>query len=420
MNLTRHPERFLTFLILTASLISIVAISGCSNTSREEVGDTPTVTVQDNVPQPGPEQGEEPQTPLEVELLGLVTFDTGYEFGDTEVGGLSGITYDPERDIYYVLSDDRGRVDPARFYSVEIDLSDGKLDDGDISFLDTIRLRDAESAPFMSGSIDPEGIELLSPEDMLYISSEGDTGAQPLIEPFVNIFNLEGEQISALPIPEKFLSDGEGNAGIRDNNAFESLTSTPDKRVLYTATENALLQDGPQASLAEGSPSRVIEFNLENQKSGREFIYMVDPIPVTPDQAGADADNGLVDLQAVDNNGRLLALERSYVEGFGNTIKIFEISLEGATDVSGLRSLASNGETQAAYIPVGKRLVVDIADLGVQPDNLEAMTFGPKLPDGRSLLILVSDNNFNPRQTTQFIALALNLKPSLRADPYSR
>jgi len=56
-----------------------------------------------------------------------------------------------------------------------------------------------------------------------------------------------------------------------------------------------------------------------------------------------------------------------------------------------------------------KRLVVDIASLGIQPDNIEAMTFGPMLPDGRMLLILTSDNNFNPSQTTQFIALALDL-----------
>ena len=409
MTVTRLPNRFLAILILAANLMSTAAIIGCSNTSQGEAGGAPTATVQDNVGQLTPEQEEEPQSVVEIELLGLVTFDTGYKSGDTEVGGLSGITYDPERNIYYVLSDDRGHVDPARFYSVEIDLSDGKLDDGDIIFLDAIRLKDDESTLFVTGSIDPEGIEFVSP-DRLYISSEGDTGARPLIEPFVNFFNLEGEQIGALPIPEKFLPDGDGNTGIRDNNAFESLTSTPDKLVLYTATENALLQDGPQASLADGSPSRVIELSLEDQESGREFIYMVDPIPVTPDQTGADADNGLVDLQAVDNNGTLLAMERSYVEGFGNTVKIFEISLDAATDVSAIPSLASRSDTQAPYIPISKRLVVDIADLGIQPDNLEAMAFGPKLPDGRSLLILVSDNNFNPRQTTQFIVLALNLE----------
>ncbi len=33
-------------------------------------------------------------------------------------------------------------------------------------------------------------------------------------------------------------------AGIRNNLAFESLTISPDQKTLFTATENALFQDG--------------------------------------------------------------------------------------------------------------------------------------------------------------------------------
>ena len=56
-----------------------------------------------------------------------------------------------------------------------------------------------------------------------------------------------------------------------------------------------------------------------------------------------------------------------------------------------------------------RQLVGDIGDL-VDPDNLVGMTLGPRLPDGSYALILVSDNNFNPSQTTQFILLSLDLK----------
>jgi hypothetical protein len=63
-----------------------------------------------------------------------------------------------------------------------------------------------------------------------------------------------------------------------------------------------------------------------------------------------------------------------------------------------------------SYEPMSKELVANFKiDLGVTPDNVEGMTFGPKLPDGRQVLIVVSDNNFNPSQTTQFIALAVEL-----------
>ena len=37
-------------------------------------------------------------------------------------------------------------------------------------------------------------------------------------------------------------------------------------------------------------------------------------------------------------------------------------------------------------------------------DNVEGITLGPRLPDGRRAVVLVSDDNFNPAQTTQFIA----------------
>jgi hypothetical protein len=49
-------------------------------------------------------------------------------------------------------------------------------------------------------------------------------------------------------------------------------------------------------------------------------------------------------------------------------------------------------------------------DLGIEPDNIEGMAFGPALPDGRLPLILMSDNNFATTQTTQFIVLAVQLE----------
>ena len=58
-----------------------------------------------------------------------------------------------------------------------------------------------------------------------------------------------------------------------------------------------------------------------------------------------------------------------------------------------------------------KRLILNVEeDLGIEPDNIEGMAFGPALPDGRLPLILVSDNNFAATQSTQFIVLAVELE----------
>ena len=64
--------------------------------------------------------------------------------------------------------------------------------------------------------------------------------------------------------------------------------------------------------------------------------------------------------------------------------------------------------------PVTKELLVDFGELGsdrgIAPDNLEGMALGPQLPDGRRVLLVVSDNNFSPNQTMQVWALALSIE----------
>ena len=55
-----------------------------------------------------------------------------------------------------------------------------------------------------------------------------------------------------------------------------------------------------------------------------------------------------------------------------------------------------------------KTLLLDLRTLGIPLDNVEGMTLGPKLPDGRRSLMLVSDNNFAASQFTQFLLFALD------------
>jgi hypothetical protein len=63
----------------------------------------------------------------------------------------------------------------------------------------------------------------------------------------------------------------------------------------------------------------------------------------------------------------------------------------------------------ADLTPITKALAVDLsATPGLSPlDNIEGITLGPKLPDGRQSVVLVSDNNFSPSQVTQFLLFAM-------------
>jgi 3-phytase/alkaline phosphatase D len=337
------------------------------------------------------------------ELIGTLNFPTGYQFAGTQLGGLSSITYDASRGVYYALSDDQSQLNPARYYTLAIDLSDGQLDPGDIAFTNVTTLRDQNGQPYPLRSLDPEGMVLARP-GQLFISSEGIANAIPPLNPFVNRYNLNGRQTKAAPVPEKFLPDA-ATQGVRTNLAFESLNVSPNRRYLYTAPEGALVQDGPAANLGVSSNARILEYDLSQLRPGREFVYVVNPVPHVPVPPTAFRVNGLVELLPLDNAGTMLALERAFSVGVGNTVHLYQIDTDGATDVSHDFALPSS------FVPVAKQFVLDVlGDLGIVPDNLEGMAFGPPLPDGRLPLILVSDNNFDPAAVTQFIVLAVTLQ----------
>ena len=111
--------------------------------------------------------------------------------------------------------------------------------------------------------------------------------------------------------------------------------------------------------------------------------------------------NGLVELLPL-NNQFLLAMERSFSVGVGNSVALHLVGLPGADDVSGLDSLIG-----ADVESVTKTEVLDLTTLGLALDNLEGMTFGPRLADGRRSLLIVSDNNFTPGQVSQFLLFAV-------------
>jgi hypothetical protein len=348
------------------------------------------------------------------ELIGTVSLPTGTQFEDTEVGGLSSITYHAGQSVYYALSDDPGNIDPVRYYTLSIDLSDGQLEDGDITFLEVTAILNESGEPYAPGSLDPEGF-VLARRQSFYFSSEGLAAASPPVEPFIKRLNRNGRANRTMIIPEKFLPDGMVTQGVRPNLGFESLGITPNKRILVTASEGALAQDGPAANIDQQSFARILQYPLGSRKPHEEYVYVVNPVAEDPVPADQFRVNGLVELLPLDNAGTMLALERSFsvgAEGGGNTIWLYEIQTQGATDVSGYESLYPNGvdEHPVDFQPVTKRLILNVEeDLGIEPDNIEGMTLGPALPDGRVPLILVSDNNFAATQTTQFIVLAVEL-----------
>ncbi|HEY5729809.1 MAG TPA: esterase-like activity of phytase family protein, partial [Anaerolineales bacterium] len=186
------------------------------------------------------------KTVADVEFIGEVVVPSGTLFMGTEIGGLSSITFDAGRQVYYTLSDDQGNRptgDPVRYYTVAIDLADGTLDAGDVEFIEVSPLFENKNTPFSPGGLDPEGF-VLGREGFFFMSSEGNIFADPIIDPFIYRYNRAGRVTASLPIPDKYIPNG-FDKGVRFNLAFESLNITPDGKSLVTAGEGALFQDGP-------------------------------------------------------------------------------------------------------------------------------------------------------------------------------
>jgi hypothetical protein len=272
-----------------------------------------------------------------------------------------------------------------------------------VEFTGVQTFKGADGQPLPAGSVDPEGLALTK-AGTLIATSEG--FATTLVDPWVREFSLAGDQLRALPVPSPFLPSAGGTRGVRQNLAFESAGVPPNGRFLFTGTEGALVQDGPEASLTARSPARLLRYNQQTGRLDRQYLYWTDTIVEPPVPVTNFAVNGLVELLPL-NNEHLLAMERSFsvgAPGTGNTIKLYSVKIAGATNLNGADSLAGRLD---AIRPVEKTLLLDLRTLGIPLDNVEGMTLGPKLPDGRQSLVLVSDNNFAATQFTQFLLFAI-------------
>lgn len=178
----------------------------------------------------------------------------------------------------------------------------------------------------------------------------------------------------------------------RANRGPEGLAVEPDGAWLWTANEEPLERDGP--AVAEGIAGRVRLVGLPIDPAAaigarsapiqqrRELVYEVDPPHERLGILGGPLYSGVVALVSL-GPGRLLVLERSAAAGvppLENRIYLVNTSTAaGACD----SNLAADGVT-----PVPKTLLWKGA-LGV---NLEGLCAGPRLPDGRMMLVAVADN----------------------------
>ncbi|MGY0502680.1 esterase-like activity of phytase family protein [Nocardia sp. FBN12] len=332
-----------------------------------------------------------------VRVLGEQVVAHDVDYRGTVVGGLSGIDYLAGTGEYVLISDDRSEKGPARFYTARIPV--GETGIGEVSFTGTAPLRRADGAVYSPKSVDPEDIRVDPWTGDYFWTQEGERAGGVLADPSVRVTRADGGFAAELPIPEN--ERMRADSGPRQNQALEGATFAAGGALFVTAMEGPLIQDGPGATTTAGATTR-ITVQARFGPVLAQYAYPLEPVFAESRPEAGQASNGVTAILADDalDPTRFLVVERAFAKGVGNRVRIFEIDTAAASNVL--------DAPIAGARPVAKRLVADLTDLGIEAvDNIEAMTWGPRLPSGERTLVLVADNNFAAEQRTQLIALAV-------------
>jgi hypothetical protein len=291
---------------------------------------------------------------------------------DSRSRELSGATWDAKTRTLWAVQDDRPRIVAL--------LPDAELR--------TWRFGEAIDID-ADGPFDLEGI--VQVPDGFIVSSE--------IGPRIIELDPRGRFRREIPLPLRF------NDALQ-NRSVESLSLSPSGRFLFTTTEIALKNDGGGATHSAGTRVRILRLDRESGDVS-EHSYATDAAQY------AEQEWGVSDL-AARSDSDLLVMERGWSRAHGNSVRIYDTALDARASCGDVDRLSSTSPVLA------KTLRVDLATLTAgglpapkqpQPspllENYEGLALGPKLSNGRSSLILVSDDNQHDNQFARILVLSV-------------
>ncbi len=296
----------------------------------------------------------------------------------TLVGGLSGIDYDGN--TFFVVSDDS---DDPRYYEAQISIESDTISGVNINKV--VKIKDTMYY------YDLEAIRVEN--DVILMTSEGliHEGKNPS---FFRMSRSSHEIIDRFALPEYY--NALSMQKPRTNGVFEGLTKSADETGYWVITELPLEADGAAPTYDKAdTPVRMTYYEKGMLEPVKQHTYKLDKIARKP--IGDFAVNGVTDLLAYDED-KFIVIERSFSSGHGSnstSVKLYLSSILGATNTLLIDALDGK-----EYVAVSKHLLLDFDSVrhkltnGII-DNVEGITFGPRLENGNRSLILIVDNDFN-------------------------
>jgi hypothetical protein len=312
------------------------------------------------------------------------------------------------KDDLYIAFNDRGPFDGAssfkdRYQLIRITINPGQPEPVGFECVKTVLLTN-ENGQYLIGAdhafapdnsdeglrYDPEGVRILPDGNLLVCDEYG---------PFIHVFSPEGRRLRRIEIPRLFEIDkpaadkktetNQNTRGRVTNKGFEGLALSPDGTKAYAVLQAPLIQDGGRS----GRFVRLLEVELSTGRT-RQFAIQ------RPDN---NAEYN--EILAIDQS-RFLLIERDGTAGEKSRKKLIVIAdISNASDVSSLQTLHDKPLPPATRT-VSTRPVINLLNpaYGLAgknfPEKVEALTFGPTLPDGRRTLLVGTDNDMDPSEPT--------------------
>jgi hypothetical protein len=360
--------------------------------------------------------------PIEkLDFIGETIIPNDVLFEGTPVGGLSGMDYDAMSGRWVVISDDRSDYAPARAYIGYLPVTSDSV--GVFEIVDLVKFKQEDGSLYPNrgeykenhkGVVpDLESIRIDPLNGTLWYTSEGNSSLD--LNPFICNALLDGAYVREWSLPEYYKLDSSRNGyGFYNNLALEGSSFTPDGAFYFAAMEAPLQQDGSLPTFERSADSRILKYDRDG-KVIAEYVYRVDPLPAKPG-VGKHGDNGISEILALDEH-HLLVLERAGIQddsgNYHNYIRIYQADLTAATNVVGCETLLKE-----QYQPMFKQLLLNLNDVPLELlDNVECMSFGPVLENGKRTLVLASDNNFYEKEVTQILVFTIS---TIDKNVYSR
>jgi hypothetical protein len=341
---------------------------------------------------------------------------------DRRAGFFSDIYFDANRNEWWGLSDrgPGGGTLPyetrLQRFTIDVNPSTGAV--SNFAITQTIKFSNG-SAPLnglapanpavLGNSFDPEGLAINPVNGNLLVSDE--------YGPSLYEFNRSGQLLRQYTVPANLLPKAGTatdynaapptlTAGREPNRGFEGLAISPDGRYAYAVLQNGAVQDGWTSS-SRGLYTRIVKYDTQTGAAVGQYAYKLE---------SAGQGRGISALVALGNE-RFMILERNNRGvGVGATVaspdkNVFVIDLAGASDVSNL-ALPATGDLPAGFTAVSKGAkIIDLdantlAALGNKsPEKWEGLAVGPKLANGKYLVLAGTDNDYSVTQNgtgTQF------------------